>query len=115
MSTKVFFNESCRICKKEIDMYKKMENNIKWYDIHEKEALRTNLNLDQLTRRLHVIEDGKLYQGAKAFLIVWSKIPKLNFLYKIAKVPGLYHIFATVYEIMALFLYFKNKLLSKKN
>ena len=115
MTTQVFFNESCKICKKEIDLYKKMENDLSWVDIHQQEAKVTNLDTDQLSRRLHVLDNGKLYSGAKAFLIVWSKIPKLNFLYKIAKIPGLYHIFAAVYEIMALFLYFKNKLLSKKN
>ena len=28
MSVKVFFNESCSICKKEIDLYKNMENKL---------------------------------------------------------------------------------------
>lgn len=114
MSTKVFFNESCSVCKKEIDLYKKMENNLKWVDIHEPEAERTNLNTDQLSRRLHVIDNGTLYKGAKAFLIVWSKIPKLNLLYQIAKLPGLYHLFAFSYEIVAYFLYLKNKAFQKK-
>ena len=37
----------------------------------------------ELLRRLHVIQDGKVIGGAKAFLIIWSNIPKYNFLYKI--------------------------------
>ena len=55
MSTKVFFNESCSVCKKEIDLYKKMENNLEWFDINQEEAKLTNLTTDQLSRRLHVM------------------------------------------------------------
>ena len=44
MSVKVFFNESCSICKKEIDIYKNMENELEWYDINEKESKITNLS-----------------------------------------------------------------------
>lgn len=113
MSTKVFFNESCGVCKKEIDIYKKMKNDLKWVDIHQPEAKNTNLNVDQLSRRLHVMDEGKLYKGAEAFLVVWSKIPKLNTLYKIAKLPILFQLFAFFYEIVAYMLYLKNKLAQK--
>ena len=33
-----------------------------------------------LLRRLHVVEDGKVFEGAEAFLLVWKKIPKYKFL-----------------------------------
>jgi len=110
MSTKVFFNESCSVCKKEIDLYKKMENNLEWFDINQEDAKLTNLTTDQLSRRLHVMKDGKLYQGANAFLILWSKIPKLNFLYRIFKLPIIFQIFSFFYEIVGYFLYLKNKI-----
>jgi predicted DCC family thiol-disulfide oxidoreductase YuxK len=110
MSTKVFFNESCSVCKKEIDLYKKMENNLEWFDINQEDAKLTNLTTDQLSRRLHVMKDGKLFQGASAFLILWSKIPKLNFLYRIFKLPIIFQIFSFFYEIVAYFLYIKNKI-----
>ena len=113
MSIKVFFNESCSVCKKEIDIYKKMENTLEWYDINEEESQITKLNADQLSRRLHVVDDGNLIKGAKAFLVVWLNIPKLNWLYKILKQPILFHMFTFFYEIAALILYLKNKL--KKN
>ena len=110
MSTKVFFNESCSVCKKEIDLYKKMENNLEWFDINQEDAKLTNLTTDQLSRRLHVMKDGKLYKGARAFLILWSKIPKLNFLYRLFKLPIIFQIFSFFYEIIAYFLYLKNKI-----
>ena len=69
MTTKVFFNESCKICKKEIDLYKKMENDLSWVDIHQQEAKVTNLDTDQLSRRLHATKDNTNfdYNGMKLY------------------------------------------------
>ena len=66
---KSFFNESCSICKKEIDIYKNMENELEWYDINEKESQITNLSTDQLSRRLHVMDQGKLIKEPRLFLL----------------------------------------------
>ena len=109
---KVYFNNSCKICRSEINLYKK-ENiqDIDWIDITnnsdaEKETLR---NDKELLRRLHVKENGKVIQGAEAFLYVWKKIPRFNFLYKLFKLPIIFTIFKYGYEIIAFFLYLKNK------
>ena len=108
---KVFFNNSCKICRSEINLYKK-ENikDIDWIDITnnsdaEKETSRSD---KELLRRLHVKENGKIIQGAEAFLYVWKKIPKYKFLYKFFKLPIIFSIFKYVYEIVAFFLYLKN-------
>ena len=109
---KVYFNNTCKICRSEINLYKK-ENikDIEWIDITnnleaEKETLR---NDKELLRRLHVKENGKIIQGAEAFLFVWKKIPKYKFLYKIFKLPIIFTIFKCGYEMVAFFLYLKNK------
>ena len=109
---KVFFNNSCKICRSEINLYKK-ENikDIDWIDITnnsdaEKDTFR---NDKQLLRRLHVKENGQIIQGAEAFLYIWKKIPKYKFLYKFFKLPIIFTIFKYVYEIVAFFLYLKNK------
>ena len=85
---KVYFNNSCKICRTEINMYKK-ENieDIDWIDItNNKEAEKeTSKNSKELLRRLHVKEGEKVLQGAEAFLILWKKIPKYKFLYKFLK------------------------------
>ena len=49
----------------EIDLYKKMENNLEWFDINQEDA-KHQFNTDQLSRRLHVMKDGN-YKGASAF------------------------------------------------
>ena len=109
---KVYFNNSCKVCRSEINLYKK-ENiqDIDWIDITnnsdaEKDTFR---NDKQLLRRLHVKENGQIIQGAEAFLYIWKKIPKYKFLYKFFKLPIIFTIFKYVYEIVAFFLYLKNK------
>tara|TARA_B100000900_G_scaffold357518_1_gene327894 strand:+ start:178 stop:525 length:348 start_codon:yes stop_codon:yes gene_type:complete len=109
---KVYFNNSCKICKAEIDLYKKEKiQEIDWVDITnneiaEKETLK---NDKELLRRLHVKEGQKIAQGAEAFLLLWKKIPKYKFLYNFFKLPVIFNLFNIVYEVVAFFLYLKNK------
>ena len=109
---KVYFNNSCKICKAEIDLYKK-ENikEIDWVDITDNDLaeIETSRNNKELLRRLHVKEEGKVLQGADAFLMLWKKIPKYKFLYRFFKIPIIFNLFSIGYEIVAYFLYLKNK------
>ena len=109
---KVYFNNSCKICRTEINLYKK-ENikEIDWVDItgNDLAEIETSKNSKELLRRLHVKEEGKVLQGADAFLVLWKKIPKYKFLYKFFKIPIIFNIFSIGYEIVAYFLYLKNK------
>ena len=109
---KVYFNNSCKICKSEIDLYKKEKiDGIDWIDItnNEQAEKETSKNDRQLLRRLHVKNDEKVLEGAEAFLFVWKKIPRYRFLYKFFKLPIIFTIFNYGYEIIAYFLYIKNK------
>ena len=109
---KVYFNNSCKICKAEIDLYKKEKiNQINWIDItnNENASIETNKNNRELLRRLHVEKNGKIFSGAKAFLLVWKNIPKYRILYSIFSLPVIFQIFSVIYEIIAFFLYLKNR------
>ena len=115
---KVYFNNSCKICRAEIDLYKKEEiSEINWVDItNNKQAkIETKKNFKELLRRLHVEKNGEIFSGAKAFLLVWKNIPKYKFLYKIFSLPIIFQIFSVGYEIIAFFLYLKNKKQIKTN
>ena len=109
---KVYYNESCNICRAEINLYKKQNiKEIEWVDITnnliaEKDTSKNNRTL---LRRLHVEENGQIFGGAKAFLLVWKKIPKYKFLYYFFKIPIIFQLFSICYEIIAYFLYLKNK------
>ena len=109
---KVYFNNSCKICKAEIDLYKKENiNEIDWVDITGNELAEKETSKDskQLLRRLHVKDGGKVLGGAKAFLALWKKMPKYKFLYYFLRLPIIFSLFSFGYEIIAFFLYLKNK------
>ena len=109
---KVYYNESCNICRAEVNLYKKQKiKEIEWVDITNNIAAEKDTSKDDKTllRRLHVEEDGQVFGGARAFLLVWKKIPKYKFLYTFFKLPIIFTLFSFFYEIIALFLYLKNK------
>ena len=109
---KVYFNNSCKICKAEIDLYKKEKiKEIDWVDITNNNLAQreTSKNSEELLRRLHVIEDEKVIEGAEAFLVLWKKMPKYRFLYNFFKLPIIFNLLSFGYEIIAFFLYLKNK------
>ena len=112
MPVKVFFNNSCNICKLEIDHYKKnSDENLEWVDItnNQQAVDLTSKSKEELLRRLHVIDNGQVIGGAKAFIIIWSKIPNYNFLAKILSFKPLFILFHYAYEFVAYFLFLKNK------
>ena len=91
---KVFFNNSCNICRAEINHYKNttvitMLNGLMSLIIKKLKKL-TSKSYKDLLRRMHVIQDGEVIDGAKSFLIIWKNIPKYNFLYKIFKIKPLF-------------------------
>ncbi len=113
---KVFFNNSCNICRAEINHYKKHCNtNIEWIDVTTNEEAKkiTSKSYRQLLRRMHVLQNNKLIDGAESFLIIWKNIPKYNFLYKIFRFKPLFFILKIFYEVAAYFLFIKNKHLLK--
>ena len=115
---KVYFNNSCKICKAEIDLYKKEKiDQITWVDItnNPNAKVETSKNYKQLLRRLHVEKDGKIFSGAKAFLLLWKNIPKYKILYSFLSLPVIFQFFSICYEIIAFFLYLKNKNQTKTN
>ena len=116
MKVRVLYNKSCKICKSEIDHYKKHCNDdISWVDVIQNKEVQilTSKSEKQLIRRMHIIKDGEIIEGARAFLEIWKLIPRYNFLYKIFKIKIFYFILFIFYEFAALFLFIKNKHLIK--
>ena len=63
MPVKVFFNNSCNICKLEIDHYKKnSDESLEWVDItnNQQAVDLTSKSKEELLRRLHVIDNGQV-------------------------------------------------------
>ena len=67
---KVYFNNSCKICRAEINLYKKQNiKEIDWVDITNNVVAEDETSKDDKTllRRLHVIEDGKVFELPRRF------------------------------------------------
>jgi predicted DCC family thiol-disulfide oxidoreductase YuxK len=117
MTIKVYFNNSCSICRFEINHYKKLpQGDIDWIDVTDNKVAESILNKSakELIRRMHVMEDGKIFTGARAFLKVWSQIPRYKVLYYILRIQPLLFCFEILYEVLAFFLYLKNRNQVKK-
>ena len=109
---KVYFNNSCNICKAEINLYKKQNiKDIEWVDITDNKSAEIETQKDDkaLLRRLHIKDGEQVISGAEAFLLACKKIPKYRFLYTFFKIPIIFTLFLYFYEIIAFFLYLKNK------
>jgi predicted DCC family thiol-disulfide oxidoreductase YuxK len=109
---KVYFNNSCNICRAEINLYKKQNvEDIEWVDITDNKSAEIETQKDDkaLLRRLHIKDGEKIIGGAEAFLLVWKKIPKYKILYTFFKTPIIFTLFSYFYEVIAFFLYLKNK------
>ena len=81
---KVYFNNSCKICKAEIDLYKKEKiQEIDWVDItaNELAVKETSKDSKELLRRLHVKEGEKVKERQKIAEMGRSKggIGRLHF------------------------------------
>ena len=112
MVAKVFYNQSCSICRAEINHYKKItKDEFDFVDVTNNEMAKVQTKSDAATllRRMHVIENGHLYSGARAFFIVWSKIPRYQLLSKVLGLPIIFTLFHLFYELVAFFLFLKNK------
>ena len=108
----MYFNNSCKICRTEINLYKKQNiKDIEWVDITDNETaeIETQKDTKSLLRRLHIKDGANIIEGAEAFLLIWKNIPKYRFLYKVLKKPIIFNIFSFFYEIVAFFLFLKNK------
>ena len=64
---KVYYNESCSICRAEVNLYKKQNiEEIEWVDITNNSDAEKKTSKDNKTllRRLHVEENGQIFGGA---------------------------------------------------
>lgn len=92
MTCTVYFDGSCPLCRREISYYQAQEGAqaISFVDVSSPDAeLGPGLERAQSLARLHVREHcGKLVSGAAAFVSVWRTLPRLAWLARIARLPG---------------------------
>ena len=95
--SKIFYDGRCKICKREIDLYKRLSDcdNIKWYDVHTNQGAlaKVKKSKEECLKLLHVFDDNNnLYIGVDAFIIIWKKTKYFKFIaflidFKFFKIP----------------------------
>ena len=87
MCLKVFYDNKCNICSKEIQFYKKRNiKSIEWIGIHNnsEQLNKANITKENSLKEIHIIdENNNVYKGVDAFIVLWGKFKYLNFLAKI--------------------------------
>jgi predicted DCC family thiol-disulfide oxidoreductase YuxK len=98
--TRVLYNETCPVCRFEIDAYAKRVRAdglpVKFEDLSR--AADWGLTPDQAARRLHVIHKGALLSGMPAFRALWSAMPRWRFVAWLTGLPILRPACAVAYE-----------------
>ena len=107
----VIYNNSCSICRLEINHYKKQnKNTIQYLDLHQDLPEKLgSIDKSKLIRKLHVYDGDMVYIGVDAFKLIWSKIDRYKFLAKLLDYKVIYFFATYLYEILAFFLYIKNR------
>ena len=93
----VLYNDSCPVCRREIEIYKSRSNGINFKD--------SSLMEDKYNRRMHAYKDGVEYIGAEAFLVVWEKTNGFKWLTYFLKNKFFIFIMNLIYEPIAFYLY----------
>lgn len=108
----VLYNGSCPICRREIDHYRRLDQDdgdrLVWRDITRfgGEALPGGVDAENLRRRLHVVDPhGRLLEGVPAFAQIWEHLPRYRWLAALVRTPVIGGIAGLAYEPVAKALY----------
>ncbi len=90
----VYYDGGCPVCRREIALYQRQPGaeRCAWVDVSATASERVADDLDRADAlaRMHVRRaDGRLVDGAVAFIALWQALPKTRWLGRIAGVPPL--------------------------
>ena len=104
----IWFDGGCPLCRREIAFMRRLDRRgaVTFQDVQESASV-CPLPRDDLLKRLHASENGRMLSGAAAFAAMWRAIPLLRPLGLLARSPhvlkvleGLYRMFLKVRPVM---------------
>lgn len=103
---KVFFDNNCGLCSKEINHYKQISppNTFEWIDILTEQDTLAKHNLDVTTalKEIHVLDKDNNFQlGVDAFITIWQEMNNWKHLAIIIRLPLIYQFTKLLYSIFA--------------
>jgi predicted DCC family thiol-disulfide oxidoreductase YuxK len=99
--TQVLYNDTCPVCRFEIDHYRKTAASLPIRFDRLSCAADWGITPDQAARRLHVMQNGKLLSGMAAFRALWAVMPRYRWLARLTALPILRPFIDTVYDHIA--------------
>ena len=100
---RVLFNETCPVCRFEIDAYRRraLADGLPIrFDAMDK-AADWGLTPDQAARQLHVWQDGRVLSGLEAFRALWSAMPRWRWLAWLTGLPVIRPLVGMLYARIA--------------
>ncbi|MBT5185771.1 MAG: DUF393 domain-containing protein [Kordiimonadaceae bacterium] len=103
---KVFFDDRCPICSREIDYYKRItpSADIVWCGIsqHISTLEKNGISYIESLKVIHAINtENKHFRGVDVFILIWQQTSNWRWFAKIVKLPVIYHVSKALYSIFA--------------
>jgi len=105
-NTRVLYNGRCPICRAEIAQYARqavaLDAPLVFEDLHDTDLAGWQLDADQAKRRLHArLPDGRQIDGIAAFAAIWDHLPRMRWLARAVRLPGLGALARLAYDHIA--------------
>jgi len=102
----VFYDGKCGLCSKEINYYREIAPSgiFNWQDITQSqhELNSEGISLSEGLKILHAKdENGNIYKGVDAFILIWKQLTWWRILAVIISLPVIHHIANFVYHRFA--------------
>lgn len=102
IKTRALYNGDCPVCDTEMCRYEayaeKHDLPVAFDDLNAIDLADWGVTEDEATRLLHVIHDGKLLVGFEAMVTLWEQMPRMRWVARIARLPGLFRVLDWGYE-----------------
>lgn len=98
----VFYDGACPLCRREIAVHRAMRpRGVRWVNVAAPGAAAVcPLDPADLLKRFHVRgADGRMASGARAFIALWRRVPRLAPLGRLAAVPPLPTVLEAAYRL----------------
>lgn len=98
--TRVLYNETCPVCRFEIDAYARRaaRDGLPLRFDTLSQAADWGLTPDQAARRLHVMQGGVVLSGVPAFRALWAQMPHMAWAARVAGWPVIAPVGEWVYD-----------------
>ena len=102
--TEVLYNDECPICSFEIKHYDAIASKDDLplrFDGLTSSAAAWGIDPETAAKRIHIRHNGRLVSGMPAFIIIWSEIPKYQWLARLFNKPIIRPFSAFLYDYVA--------------